>query len=188
MTAPECHRIAIADLTDYASGDMPRPEAEALEAHLFTCADCGRLAAEAEALLRGIRGAVQTAEVGGFTTDALLNRLSRDGVRIRTFALSPGAVVPCAVWEDDELMVLRLRADFGDAEGVTISQRIAGDEVIRATGRMSPGSRELLFAIPAAWVRRLPVVEVDVRLTVQQAGGERQVGSYTLVHGGPLHR
>jgi hypothetical protein len=122
-------------------------------------------------------------------TDAVLNRLSRDGVRTRTFALSPGAVVPCAVWEHDELMALRLRADFGGVSDVTMSQRIAGREVIRATSEVatsSPG--ELIYAMPAAWVRQLPAAEVEVLLTAHDNGEERPIGSYTLIHEGSLRR
>ena len=42
--------------------------------------------------------------------------------------------------------------------------------------------------MPAAWVRQLPVVEVEVLLTAHEGGEERPIGSYTLVHGGSLHR
>lgn len=108
MKAPGCERIALADLIDYAAGELPEAEAAAIEEHLFSCADCGARAAELDALLRAIRPAVRSAEVGGFVTDAVLNRLAREGVRVRTYALSPGAVVACAVWDDDELMTLRL--------------------------------------------------------------------------------
>ena len=122
-------------------------------------------------------------------TDAVLNRLAREGVRVRTFALQPGAIVPCAVWNDDELMVLRLRADFGGASEFTLSQRAAGTELIRVMGQVVAGSPgEVLYAQPAAWIRELPVVHVEVGLTVHEGGEERSVGSYTLVHGGSLHR
>src|SRR5688500_12441451 len=109
MKAPGCERIAVADLTDYAAGELSDAEAAAIEEHLFSCADCGARAAEFDALVRAIRPAVRSAEVGGFVTDAVLNRLAREGVRVRTYTLSPGAIVPCAVWDDDEVMVLRLR-------------------------------------------------------------------------------
>ena len=189
MNVSGCDRIALAALSDYAAGELPKADAEALEDHLFTCADCAARAAEFEALVRAIRPAVASAAVGGFVTDEVLNRLARDGVRVRTFALSPGAVVPCAVWEGDEVMALRLRADFGGTSEVTLSQRIAGTEVTRATGHVaasSPG--EIIYLQPAAWVRKLPVVEVEVLLTAHEAGMDRPVGSYTLVHGGSLHR
>jgi anti-sigma factor RsiW len=189
MTAPGCNTVAFADLADYAAGELPATDAAALEEHLFSCADCARRAAEIDALVCAIGLAVRSGEVGGFVTDAVLNRLSREGVRVRTFALSPGAVVPCAVWQDDELMVLRLRGDFGAAGEFTLSQRAGGQEVSRTTGQVAPGVQgEIMFATPAAWVRQLPAVEVELRLSAHDAGEERYVASYTLVHGGLLHR
>lgn len=189
MKAPGCERIALADLTDYAAGELPEAEAAGLEEHLYACAECAARAAEFERLVRAIPAAVRSAEFGGFVTDAILNRLARDGARVRTFALSPGAIVPCAVWDDDEVLVLRMRADFGAAREITLSQRIGGAEMIRATSQVLAGSNgELMFATPAAWIRQLPVVDVEVLLTADEGGEERSVASYTLVHGGSLHR
>ena len=189
MNAPACERIALADLTDYAAGELPEVEAAAIVEHIFSCADCGARAAGFDALVRAIRPAVRSAEVGGFVTDAVLNRLAREGVRVRSYTLSPGAVVPCAVWDDDELMALRLRGDFGGASEFTLSQRVAGTEVHRATGHVAASSHgEVIYAQPAAWVRQLPVVEVEVVLTTGEGGEERRIGSYTLVHGGSLQR
>jgi hypothetical protein len=139
--------------------------------------------------VRAIPPAVRSAEVGGFVTDDVLNRLARDGVRVRTFVLAPGAIVPCAVWDDDEVMALRLRADFGGASQVTMSQRVAGNEVVRSTCRVAAGSPgEMIYTLSAAWVRQLPVVNVEVLLTTHDDGEERAIGSYTLVHGGALQR
>ena len=183
MTAPGCERIALDDLTDYAAGELPEAEAAAIEEHLFSCADCGARAAELDALMRAIRPAVRSGEVGGFVTDAVLNRLAREGVRVRTYALSPGAIVPCAVWDDDELMVLRLRGDFGGVSEVTLSQRVAGAEMSRATGQPSPARTVRSFTpMPAAWVRQLPVVDVEVLLTTHE-GGEERAGRQ--LHAGP---
>lgn len=188
MKASRCERIAFDDLTDYAAGELPEAEAAAIEEHLFSCADCGTRAAEFDALVRAIRPAVRSSEVGGFVTDAVLNQLSREGVRVRSFALSPGASVPCAVWDDDEVMALRLRGDFGGAREITLSQRVAGAEVIRATGEIAASHGEIIYALPAAWVRQLPVVEVEILLSAHEDGAERPIGSYTLVHEGSLHR
>ena len=189
MNAPGCERISLAELTDYAAGELPETEAAAIEEHLFSCADCGARAAEFDALLRGIPAAVRSAEVAGFVTDAVLNRLAREGVRVRSYTLSPGAVVPCAVWEDDELMALRLRGDFAGGSEFTLSQRVAGTEVTRLTAHVPAGSHgEIIYIEPAAWVRQLPVVQVEILITAQDGGEERPIGSYTLVHGGVLHR
>lgn len=189
MIDTACDRITLADLTDYAAGELTDADAAVIEEHLFTCAACGARAAEFDAMLRAIGAAARSAGIGGFVTEAVLNRLSRDGVRVRTFTLAPGAMVPCAVWEGDELMVLRLRGDFGDAGEVTLSQRVAGAEVNRASGAIVPAAHdELIFATPAAWIRELPAVELDLQLTANDGGDERPIARYTLVHGGPLHR
>jgi hypothetical protein len=120
---------------------------------------------------------------------AALRWISWSHFEVDTYALSPGAIVACAVWDDDELMALRLRGDFGGAGEFTLSHRVAGTEVSRATGQIAPSSQgEIIYAAPAAWVRQLPVVEVEVLLTAHEGGEERPIGSYTLVHGGPLHR
>ena len=188
MKAPGCERLALAELTDYAAGDLPGTEAALIEEHLFACADCGARAAEFDALGRAIGGAMRSAQVGGFVTDAVLNRLAREGVRVRSFALSPGGSVACAVWDADELMALRLRGDFSGAGEVTLSQRIAGTEVSRATGEVAFGHGEIIYAIPAAWVRELPIAEIELLLTTRGADEDRPLGSYTLFHEGSLRR
>jgi anti-sigma factor RsiW len=188
MTTPRCERVALADLTDYAAGELSDADTTALEAHLFSCADCSARAAEFDALVRAVPAAMRSAEVGGFVTNDVLNRLSRDGARVRTYTLSPGSVIPCALWDDDELIAMRLRGDFGSASEFTMSQRIAGSEVVRATGQVAASNGEIIYAVPAAWVRQLPVVEIEVVLTAHEGGAERPVGSYTLAHGGFLHR
>ena len=190
MTAPECDRIGFTKLTDYAAGDLGETDAAAIEAHLFTCADCGARASALDALVRAMPAAVRSADVGGFVTDAVLNRLSRDGVRVRTFALAPDAVVPCAVWEDDELMALRLRGDFGGATEFTLLQRVGGTDLVRVTSEVTPSPHgEVIYVMPAESIRHLPVVDVDILLTTVDGGGtQRTVGRYTLVHGGALHR
>jgi anti-sigma factor RsiW len=189
VTVARCEQLKLAELTDYAAGELPETEAAAIEEHLFVCIDCAARAAELDAIVRAMPSAMRSAEVGGFATDTLLNRLARQGVRMRTYALSPGAVVPCAVWDGDELMALRLRCDPGSAGEITMTQHVAGDEVLRATGQIAAGSSgEVIFTQPAAWVRRLPATEVEVRLSVREGGVERPIGSYTLVHGGSMHR
>lgn len=189
MKQPQCERIGRATLVDYAAGELSDAEATAVEEHLFACAECGARAADLDALVRAIPPAVRAAEVGGFVTDTLLNRLSRDGVRVRMFTLTPGAVVPCAVWDDDELMVLRLRGDFGGATELTVSRRVGGAEVNRATSAIGSGSREeVLYATPAASIRQLPQVDVHIVLTARDGDDERTIGSYTLAHGGYRHR
>ena len=189
MTASDCRRVSFDVLVDYAAGELPAEDAAALEDHLFTCDACASLAADLERLLRAVPGAVRAEGLSGFVTDAVLNRLARDGVRVRSFTLSPGAVVPCAVWDEDEVMVLRLRGDVSGATEFTMSQRVAGTEVVRRTAELAASPQgELIFALPADMVRQLPATEVDVLVTARVGEDTRTVGRYTLVHEGSLRR
>jgi hypothetical protein len=189
MNAARCDRITFADLSDYAAGELPEAGSAGLEDHLFSCADCGTRAGEFHGLVRGIGSAVLSASVGGFLTDAVLNRLSRDGVRVRTYSVSSGAVVPCAVWDDDELLVLRMRGDLGQTGEFTLTQRLDGIELVRVTGQSGGDPHaDIVYALPAAVVRQLPAGEIEVVLTAHEGDQERAISSYTLVHGGFLHR
>ncbi len=185
---PVCERVTWADIADYAAGGLAAPDAGALEEHLFTCGDCGARAAEFERLVRALGSAVRSGAVGGLVTDTVLNRLAREGVRLRTFALSPGDAVPCAVWDDDEVLALRLRADLADVREVTVSQHVAGREVIRVTGTVSGRGDEVIVATPAAVIRELPVVDVEIRLLAGDDETRPPLASYTLQHGGALRR
>lgn len=189
MTSPRCERVSVDELTAYAAGELSAPDANALEEHLFSCADCGSRAAEVEALSRAVRSAVQSSTVAGFVTDEVLNQLARDGVRVRMFTLSPGAFVPCAVWDDDDLMAVRLRGDFGGVGEITLSQRVGGIDGVREVVPLPANSHgEILHILPAAVVRHLPAVNIEFTLSTHEDGVERTIGTYTLVHAGPLHR
>ena len=106
----------------------------------------------------------------------------------RQHEASAGGIVPCAVWEDDELMALRLRGDLAApaSSRCHTGGRHRGEP---RDGRDVAGSHgDIIYVEPAARIRQLPVVEVEVLLTTREGGEERLVGSYTLVHGGLLNR
>jgi hypothetical protein len=69
----------------------------------------------------GLAALVRLGRVRGIMSRSLLNRLQRDGVRVRLYSLSPGETVPCAVIPGDDLVVTALRADFSAADAVTLS-------------------------------------------------------------------
>jgi hypothetical protein len=189
MSTERCEQVTLADLADYAAGDLPEAEAAALEEHTFACADCARRATEYVAFAAGIRDAVRAAQVAGLITDAVLNRLAREGVRVRSYTLSPGDLVPCAVWQQDDVMVLRLRGDFREGDEITLVQRAAqGEEISRSSAlEMGSSQHEILYAVPAAWVRMLPAGDIQVTLT-HEGSDRRAIASYTLRHEGALTR
>ncbi len=89
-TAP----IEFVDIVDYWTGDLPRTTTEAIEEHMFTCAECAHQLAEGEALARGIAAVVREGRFHAIVTDAFLNRLAQDGVRIRMYAVTTCSSTP----------------------------------------------------------------------------------------------
>lgn len=191
MSDPRCPTpIGFADVVDYWAGDLPRAEEDRIEEHVFTCAECARELAAAEALARGVVGVARQGRLHSVVTDAILNRLAADGVRIRTYTLEGAGVVPCAVWADDDLVVARIRGDFAAVDSVTIvTRRASGEEISRLSDvTLRPGQREILNALSAAHLRNLPATPVRVTVTAQLEGGERTIAEYALEHAGTFER
>jgi hypothetical protein len=191
MTDTRCPApIGFADVVDYWAGDLTRAEEARIEEHVFTCADCARELAAAEALARGIAAVAREGRLHSVVTDAILNRLAADGVRVRMYTLEGTGIIPCSVWADDDLVVARIRADFAEVESVTIVTRQAsGDEISRLSDvAVRPGQREILNAFSAARLRKLPPTRVRVTVTAQIGTGERTISEYTLEHAGAFDR
>jgi hypothetical protein len=188
----DCDRqISSLDVCDYWAGELPREDEQRIEDHVFTCATCAATLAAGQALASGVRALVRSGNFHSLVSESLLNRLARDGARLRTYVLSPGDVVPCAVWSDDDLVVTRLRGDFSGVDAVSVIATLAtGEELSRSEGiAIRPGQPELIDAISAAWLRQLPATTVRLRVTTTREGGEHLLGEYTLAHAGPLsHR
>jgi CheY-specific phosphatase CheX len=191
MTDMRCAApIGFADAVDYWAGELTASEADRIEDHVFGCAACARDVAAAEGLARGVAAVARGGRLHTVVTDAILNRLAADGVRIRMFTLEGEGVVPCAVWAGDDLVVGRIRADFAGVNAVTIVTRLAsGDEIGRLDDVVvRPGQREILNAFSAAHLRTLPATRVQVSVTAVVDGGDRTLAEYTLEHGGAFER
>ncbi len=191
MTDTRCPApIGFANVVDYWAGELTRAEEDRIDAHVFTCADCARELAAVEALARGIAAVARSGRFHSVVTDAMLNRLAADGVRIRMYTLEGTGIVPCSVWADDDLVVGRIRADFADVDSVTVVTRQAsGDEIGHLSDvAVRPGQREILNAFSAAHLRKLPPTRVRVTVTAQIGSGERTLAEYTLEHAGAFDR
>jgi hypothetical protein len=184
MTCPT--PLAFADAVDYWADELSQADVDRIEAHTFACVHCARELAAAGALAGGIAAVARQGRLYGVVTDALLNRLAADGVRIRMFTLDGSGVVPCAVWAGDDLIVSRIRADFRGVETVSIvTRRASGEEISRLAGiPVQPGQQEILNAFSAAHLRTLPATRVAVTLLAHSTGGERLLAEYMLEHGG----
>ena len=185
----ECaHPISPADIFEYWAGELEPRDEERIEEHVFSCAACASTLAEGETLASGLRRLVRSGTFQALVSETVLNRLARDGARVRTFAVSPGDVVPCAVWDDDDVVVTRLRGDFSGVDAVSVVATLAtGEELGRNDGiTVRPGQQELIEATSAEWLRQLPATTVRFRVTGTRGGEEQVLGEYTLTHAGSL--
>jgi hypothetical protein len=190
MTGESRSCYSIGELADYWTADVSTADVEQIEAHVFACAACARLLAEADLLRRSIGGLVTCGGFQAFVNDALVNQLARDGVRVRSYSIDAGGAVQCAVWSDDEVMVTRLRGDFRGVTSLDAVFRLAtGEEWGHATDvPVRDGATELVLALPAAVVRNAP--EVLMQLTLRASGSEDGaiVAEYTFDHRGAISR
>jgi len=155
---------------------------ELLEAHLFTCASCTARLEEMQALHAGIATLGREGRVSGILSRSLLNRMQRDGVRVRLYSVSPGETVACAVFPGDDLLVAALRANFANAERVTLSM-VSTHAPLAAPEELtvSPSDTEVLWAVSAAHGRTLPSMRLQLTLTTVDADA-RVLGAYVLEH------
>lgn len=183
---------SFSDLADYWTTDVAAADIERIEGHVFECERCARLLAEADQLRTAIGDLARAGAIQTFVTDAVLNRLAREGVRVRTYTLGPGDSVRCAVWADDDVLVARLRGDFTGITSVDAEMQFdTGEEWGQvADVPVRNGATELVLALPASLVRKAP--NAPMRLTLRSAAAATSSGNvlaeYVFHHEGALDR
>jgi len=169
-------------LVDYWIRDISDEEAQRVEEHLFSCAPCAARLESMASLDASIRTLARQGRVSGIISRALLNRLQREGVRVRLYALSPGETVPCAIFPGDDLVVTALRANLAGLDTVALKVTGPGDAPFGELDDVpiSGQEGEVLWATPGTFVRRMPSTRLHLTLT---GGGDRRVlGEYVLDH------
>jgi hypothetical protein len=176
--------IPDAMLLDYWARDLrDGDEMSRVEEHLFACGDCSARLRQMAALGAGLAALVRQGRVSGIVSRAILTRLQRDGAHVRMFWLAPGETVPCAVFPGDEVIVTALRADFSGVDAVTLSVTGPDDSPFgRCDDVPVSGPRgEVLWANPAALLRQLPSMRLELTLTSTGAA-PTELGRYVLEH------
>jgi hypothetical protein len=104
-------------------------------------------------------------------------------IHVRMYSLVPGETVPCAVFPGDDVIVTALRADFSGVDAVTLSVTGPEDSPFSQLDNVpvSGPDAEMFWATPAAVVRRMPSMRLE--LTLASAGATRaELGRYVLDH------
>jgi hypothetical protein len=110
--------LTFGEIADYVAGDL-EPEAERrVEEHYFSCEACARRIEAVELLGRGIADAVGAGLIGGWISGDTVERLRRQGLRLREYRLQPGVSVNCTAAPADDLVLLHLHGDFGEGPAV----------------------------------------------------------------------
>jgi hypothetical protein len=176
--------ISDATLLDYWARDLADgDEVTRVEEHLFACSDCSARLNALASLGTGLDALVRQGRVSGLVSRALLNRMQRDGLHVRMYTLSPGETVPCSVFPGDDLVVTALRADFSAVDAVSLSVVGPGDAPFSQIDNVPVSSpdNELFWAMPAAVVRQVPSMRLE--LTLVSAGATHaELGRYVLEH------
>jgi hypothetical protein len=172
-------------LLDWWRGELPEADSDALEEHLFACARCRHAAEEIAAIESGVRELARRGGLGFVPSTSTLERMSRDGVRMRTYRLAPGDTVACTVSADDDVVVTRLVADLAGLDEVDVSMLGDGMDVHLTGVPVEPGRGEIALVHAGEAVRSLPRCVVRVRLAARDGGGTRVVAEYTLDHTPP---
>ena len=182
---PACRApIPETTLLDYWAGDLADgDDMDRVEEHLFACGDCSVRLEQMVAIGAGLATLARQGRISGIVSRAILNRLQRDGVRVRIFSLLPGETVPCAVFPGDDLIVTFLRADFSGVSTVTLSVTGPGSapfsryDDVPVSGLLG----EVLWATPAALVHQMPSMRLELTLTSTGAA-HTELGQYVLEH------
>jgi hypothetical protein len=176
--------LAQAILEDYWVADLSPSEEEAVEQHLLACDECSERLRGVVGLADGVRAVARGGLLRVVVTDAFLNRLAEEGLRVREYRVTPGGGVACTVTAEDDLVIGRFVAPLGGVERLDLAQYDAqGLELQRFRDLpFDPTAGEVLFTARTDVLRTLPATVQRYRLIAVEAGGEHVLAEYTFAH------
>ena len=179
-TRPCASPIEFAALVDYWLGDAT---GEALEEHLFACGHCSARLEELARLGAGVRAAFRSGAVAAVVSAPFLEKLKREGVRLREYRLGPGETVNCTIRATDDFVVSRLSADLAGVKRLDLFKDVDGGGIVEIHDvPFDPSAGEVLMLPPAAALKKMPAHVLRVRLVAVEEAGSRTIGEYTFNH------
>jgi hypothetical protein len=172
-------------LADYWIAALTQAEETSIEEHLFYCDDCGAKLREMIALSNGVRNVTRSGNLLTVVSDQFLNRIAKQGLRIREYAPPRGGSVQCTVSTEDDFLIGRLTADLSAAKRVDlcICDRQGAERFRLPDIPFRPESGGVAFQQPIEYAKAASSETMIARLvTFDDAGVERLLGEYTFIH------
>jgi hypothetical protein len=175
--------IADGALLDWWAGELSSPEERRVEEHLLSCGECSGRAREVRELAEGVGQLVREGGLPIAVLPAVVERLHREGRKIREYRVAPGGGVQCTVGPEDDVVLTRLVADLSDVSRLDLVSRVDdGPEERLPDLPFDPAGGEVMFAPPADVLRAQPAHVQRLRLLAVGPQGERLLGEYTFNH------
>ena len=175
--------IADDALLDWWAGELTPPGRRRLEEHLLSCDACSGRAQGVSALADGVRELVREGGLPIAVLPAIVERLHREGRKVREYRVTPGGGVQCTVGPEDDVVLARLVADLRDVSRLDLVARVDDGPERRLTDLpFDPAAGEVMFAPPADLLRAQPAHVERLRLVAVGPQGERLLGEYTFDH------
>ena len=176
--------LGFAVLIDYWFGEAEPRDEDALEEHLFACAQCTARLEELAALGAGIRRALRSGALRAVLPREFIERLKSEGLRLREYRVAPGASVNCTLSAEDHFVVSRLQAPVAGIERLDLVY-VGADGEAQATFEDIPfdaAAGEVLVLPSAAAVRALGAQTMRMRLVAVAGEDKKPIGEYTFIH------
>lgn len=175
--------LELAVLVDYWFGDLEEKEQDRVEEHLLGCDACGEGLRRLVGIGDGIRRLARRGAFHVVVGPSFLEAASRQGLRVREYAVPPGGRVACTVTAEDDLLVGRLQGDFQGVPRLDLVVQVEGGPEERVLDLpVAPSSGEVILAQAMPAIRALSSGVTRMRLLAHEPGGDRLVGEYTFAH------
>jgi hypothetical protein len=172
-------------LMDYWLGHLEPSDEEPIELHLLECDSCGARLREVVTLAEGLRALARSGSLRVIVSDALIERATEEGRRVRQYTLNPGEPIACTIAADDDFLVGHLVADLAGVSRVDLSlcdpqgrewERMA-DIPVRAD------APAVVLQESASYAKAAPTSSMSARLlAIDSDGTERLVAEYFFNH------
>lgn len=185
MNASSCTSpLDFSSLVDYWLAELAPADEERVEEHLLGCPACSERLWSLADLAGGIGTLARSGVVRAVVTSDFVERLAREGLRVREYRIPPGGSVQCTVTAEDDVLVARLVAQLRGVSQVDIAVcDAAGREQERLRDvPVSPSTEEVVFLQRIARARALPAHVKHLKLLAVEPQRERLLGEYTLIH------